>query len=152
MSTQRTATRTAAEVDPRYADLSDRHLARTLSTEDRSEVEGGLDPLERITCWTHRRWLHQCVSSPLHVIQVTGHRWCRDCSCPVSVAVDELIGDIRLTCPRCGHTPDTRATRQTVRACRASLAAAAEARANPAEIPWADGTFDSPRSRRPAPQ
>ena len=127
MSTQCTNTRTVEDIDPRYTDLRDRRLAAALSTEDLIEAEDGLDPLERTTCWTHRRWLHQCISSPLHVIQVTGHRWCRDCSCAVSVAVDELIGDVRLTCPRCGRTPDTRASRQIMRACRASFAAATEA-------------------------
>jgi hypothetical protein len=121
----------SAPADPRYADLRDRHLAATLSMEDQAELTDGLDPLERTTCWTHRRWLHQCVSSPLHVIQVTGHRWCRDCTSAVSVAVDELAGDVALHCPRCHRTPDTRATRQIVRACRASLAACAEGRANP---------------------
>lgn len=136
MSAQRTITRTVEDIDPRYADLRDRRLAAALSTEDRAE-RVGLDPLERTTCWTHRRWLHHCVSSPLHVLQVTGHRWCRDCSCAVTVAVDELIGDIRLTCPRCHRTPDTRATRQIVRACRASFAAATES----TEIPWSGGTF-----------
>ena len=127
MSTQTTATGTAEDIAPRYADLRDRQLATALSTEDTLEAEDGLDPLERTTCWTHRRWLHQCIASPLHVIQVTGHRWCRDCACAVTVAVDELIGDVRLTCPRCGHTPDTRATRQIMRACRASFAAATDA-------------------------
>lgn len=116
-----------AAVHDRYGDLRDTHLAITLSIEDRAEL-AGLDPLERTTCWTHRRWLHQCISSPLHVIVVTGHRWCRSCACAVTVAVDELSGDVQLTCPRCGQTPDTRATRQITRACRASLAAASESR------------------------
>ena len=35
-----------------------------------------------------------------------------------------LDGDITLTCPRCHRTPDSLATRQTMRACRASLATA----------------------------
>ena len=79
--------------DPRYADLADRRLASTLSTEDIAE-ENGLNPLERITCRLHRRWLHHCISSPAHVIAVTGHRWCRSCQCAVTVAVDELTGDV----------------------------------------------------------
>ena len=106
----------------RYADVRDRLLAATLAAEDSAEQDGA-DPLERSTCWTHRRWLYQCVSSPLHVIQVTGHRWCRDCACAVDVAVDELTWAVRLSCPRCGRSPQTRATRQLVRACRAGLAA-----------------------------
>lgn len=126
MSTQTTATGTVEDIDPRYAELRDRRLAAALSTEDRAEAEDNMDPLERTTCRTHRRWLHQCITSPLHVIQITGHRWCHDCSCAVTVAVDELIGDIRLTCPRCGHTPDTRATRQIMRTCQASFAAATD--------------------------
>ena len=109
----------------RYTDLRDRRLAAALSTEDTLEA-AGLSPLDRTTCWTHRRWLHDCVSSPLHVIPVTGHRWCRDCSRPVDIAIDTLTGDVRLRCPKGARTPDTAATRQLVRACRASLAAAAD--------------------------
>jgi hypothetical protein len=125
MSAPQTLTREI--IDPRYADLRDQNLAAALTREGREE-QVDLDPLERTTCWHHRRWLHQCVSSPLHVIAVTGHRWCRDCSCAVSVSVDELSGAVRLICPRCRRTPDNRATRQLTRACRASLAAAAESR------------------------
>lgn len=106
-------------VDPRYADLADRRLAVTLSKEDFDA-----DPMERITCRTHRRWLHHCISSPLHVIVVSGHRWCRACSRPLTVSVDELAGDVSFSCPECGDAPASRATRQLVRACRASLAAA----------------------------
>ena len=119
-------------VSVRYADLADRSLATRLSVED-AEEERGLDPFERATCYAHRRWLHQCVSSPLHVVRVSGHRWCRRCECAVNVAVDELAGDLVLTCPRCGEMPPGSANRQTVRACRASLAAAAEARDVPTE-------------------
>lgn len=110
----------------RYADLADHRLATALSTEDIAE-ERGLDPFERTTCYAHRRWLHQCVSSPLHVIRVSGHRWCRRCECAVDVAVDQLAGDLVLTCPRCGQMPPGPANRQVVRACRASLAAASDA-------------------------
>jgi hypothetical protein len=111
----------------RYADLADRPLAVALSTEDAAE-ERGFNPFERMTCYAHRRWLHQCVSSPSHVVRVSGHRWCRRCECAVTVAVDELAGDLTLTCPRCGEMPPGPANRQVVRACRASLAAASEAR------------------------
>jgi len=110
--------------DERYADLADRRLATALSTEDAAEEAGSLDPLERSTCYTHRRWLHHCVSSPLHVIVVTGHRWCRRCSCAVNVSIDQLTGDVALTCPRCHEMPRGAANRQLVRCCRASLAAA----------------------------
>lgn len=109
--------------DPRYARIRDRRLATVLAAEDRAE-EDGLDPLERITCRTHGRWIHECVSGQIHVIVVTGHRWCRTCACAVDVAVDHLTGDVSVRCPRCGQKPEGRATRQIVRACRASLAAA----------------------------
>ncbi|WP_167455320.1 hypothetical protein [Amycolatopsis kentuckyensis] len=35
-------------------------------------------------------------------------------------------GFVKVHCPSCGETPATRATRQLVRACRASLATAAD--------------------------
>lgn len=113
----------AVTVLDRYADLADGRLASALSTEDLAEFDG-LDPFARATCHTHRRWLHQCIASPLHVIPVSGHRWCRRCSCAVTVAVDELARDLTLTCPRCGATPPGLANQQIVLACRASLAAA----------------------------
>jgi hypothetical protein len=113
----------APGIHERYTDLTDRRLAAALSTEDAAE-EQGMDPLERTTCWTHRRWLHHCVSSPLHVIVVTGHRWCRRCMCAVNVAIDQLTGDVALTCPKCQEMPAGAANRQLVRCCRASLAAA----------------------------
>ena len=105
----------------RYGDLADRHLAAKLAAED-AAVESGLSPFERLTCAAHRRWIHQCIASPQHVSPVTGHRWCRDCQFPLTVVVDELTGDATMTCPRCQHTPQNIATRQIVRACRASLA------------------------------
>ena len=111
----------------RYADLVDRRLAARLATED-AAAEAGLSPFERLTCPAHRRWVHQCIVSPQHVSPVTGHRWCRDCACPLTVAVDELAGDVTVTCPRCHHTPEGVATRQIVRACRASLATIHETR------------------------
>ncbi|VVJ21694.1 Uncharacterised protein [Amycolatopsis camponoti] len=121
----RLALQPADFVAPRYADVSDHRLALTLTTEDRSE-EDGLDPLERVTCRTHRRWLHDCVASPLHIVIVTGTRWCRKCECALNVAIDQLAGDVAVHCPSCGEAPATRATRQLVRACRASLATAAD--------------------------
>jgi hypothetical protein len=111
------------DADPaRRADLRARRLAATLHAEDLAE-ETGLDPFERITCRHHRRWLHHCISSPRHVVAVAGHRWCRTCAAPAAVAVDELTGDVRVTCMRCGRSPEGRATRQIIRACTASLAA-----------------------------
>jgi hypothetical protein len=107
----------------RYADLRDRRLAATLGAEDIAE-DGGLDPFERISCRIHRRWLHQCIHSQVHVVQVSGHRWCRSCDTQAAVAVDELTGDVRVRCTRCGRTPAGRASRQIVRTCTASLAAA----------------------------
>ncbi len=114
-------------VADRYVDLADTRLAVALSAEDVAE-DGGLDPFERTTCYAHRRWRYQCVSSPLHVVRGSGRRWCRRCECAVTVAVDELVGDLTLTCPRCGEMPAGAANRQVVRSCRASLAAAAAAR------------------------
>lgn len=113
--------RAAVSVPGRYADLADRHLAETLSVED-TAVEAGLSPFERLTCPLHRRWLHQCIASPQHVSPVTGHRWCRDCQSPITVAVDELTGTVTLTCPRCHQAADGIATRQILHACQASLA------------------------------
>ncbi len=108
----------------RYADLADRRLADVLSAEDAAEEHSGLSPHERLTCHTHRRWAHQCISSPLHVIVVTGHRWCRQCERQASVAIDELTGSVSVTCDRCHQTPDNAATRQIIRTCTASLATA----------------------------
>jgi hypothetical protein len=117
--TQRRAT---TATTGRYADLPDRRLAEKLATED-TAVEAGGSPFERLTCPLHRRWIHQCIVSPQHVSPVTGHRWCRDCARALTVAVDELTGEVTLTCPRCHRRPEGIATRQTLRACRASLAA-----------------------------
>lgn len=123
MSEQYTATATIdAGIDPRYAALRDRRLADTLLAEDLDELTD-LNPLERLTCRTHKRWVHECISSASHVFVVTGHRWCRDCECAANVAVDQLTWTVTVTCPRCLHTPDTPATRQIIRTCRASLAA-----------------------------
>ncbi|MFJ8962609.1 hypothetical protein ACIRG5_24785 [Lentzea sp. NPDC102401] len=107
----------------RYADVRDRRLAVMLAEEDAAE-ELGLNPLERVSCRLHRRWLHHCVHSPDHVIKITGHRWCRECSSTASVGVDELTGDVLVRCETCREVPGTAATRQIVRTCRASLAAA----------------------------
>jgi hypothetical protein len=117
------AAHAGATSEKTYADLRDRVVAARLLDEDRAE-EAGLDPFERITCRIHRRWLYQCISSPVHIIAVTGHRWCRGCAAPASVAVDELTGSVRVVCTRCGRCPAGRATQQIVRTCTASVAAA----------------------------
>jgi hypothetical protein len=106
----------------RYDDLDDRLLAAILAAEDIAE-EHGLSPHTRATCHFHQCWTHQCVSSPLHVLVVTGHRWCRRCECAVDVVVDETApGALHLRCPRCGQA-DSAANRDVLRACRTSLAA-----------------------------
>ncbi|MEV6231219.1 hypothetical protein AB0L88_25510 [Saccharopolyspora shandongensis] len=112
----------------RYADLCDRRLADRLILEDAAEESGELSVHERITCHFHRRWVHECISSPVHVIILTGHRWCRHCEAEASVAVDELTGSVAVTCTRCRRSPGTAATRQILRTCHASLVAARESR------------------------
>lgn len=112
----------------RYADLRDRRLADMLIIEDAAEDRAELSALERISCHLHRRWAHECISSPMHVIAVTGHRWCRRCEAEATVAVDELTGDVDVVCTRCRKSPATPATRQIVRTCRASLAVVIESR------------------------
>jgi hypothetical protein len=121
----------------RYRDLRDRRLARKLAAEDVAEERDGLSPHERLTCRIHRRWVHECISSPLHVIAVTGHRWCRSCDREAVVAVDELAGEIRVTCVCCRQVPESRATRQIIRTCRASLATAREDRSEGGTENWA---------------
>ncbi|MFC0109326.1 hypothetical protein [Kibdelosporangium aridum] len=98
-------------------------LDAVLDREDRDEELGQLSPHERLSCPVHRRWVHQCVSSPLHVIPVTGHRWCRRCECAQLIAVDEISGTVSMSCPGCGEVPTTLPSRQIMRTCRASLAA-----------------------------
>lgn len=98
--------------------------AAVLLREDAAEELGDLSPHDRISCPVHRRWVHECVSSPAHAIRVTGHRWCRACDTAVTVVVDEIISSVTLICPRCGRSPTTAANRQLLRSCRASLDAA----------------------------
>jgi hypothetical protein len=95
-------------------------LAQWLTAEDRAEDVGQLDPDDRLTCHVHGRWIHQCVSSPVHVNQVTRHRWCRDCAAEMTVAVDELARTVTMRCPRCGQGRSA-ATIRLLAACRASL-------------------------------
>ncbi|MGH3432955.1 MAG: hypothetical protein ACRDQB_08985 [Thermocrispum sp.] len=121
--TEQRVVRLTTPPQQRYADLRDRALATALAADDAAELDG-LNPLERLTCRTHRRWVHQCVHSAQHVIVVTGHRWCRECEHPADVSVDELTWAVAVTCPKCGVAPAGPATRQVVRTCRASMAAA----------------------------
>lgn len=103
-------------------------LADALQAEDHAEDNGWLDGLDRMTCPAHRRWLHQCCHSDLHVSRVSGHRWCRPCGVALEVAVDELSRTIQLHCPKCDRGARTRADAQLVAACEASLAASRNAR------------------------
>ncbi|MEV6872047.1 hypothetical protein [Amycolatopsis sp. NPDC051128] len=106
----------------RYAGLADRRLAAILAAEDTAE-EYGLSPHTRSTCYVHRCWVHECVGDPLHVLVVTGHRWCRGCERPVEVAVDVTPpGAVHVFCPGCGQAGSA-ANREVRQACRTSLAA-----------------------------
>lgn len=110
-------------------------MAAVLVREDNAEERSDLSPHDRITCPVHCRWVHECVSSPAHAIRVTGHRWCRACDVPVTIAVDELMGSVALTCPRCHRSPNTAANRQLLRSCRVSLDAARQDRLPTLPIP-----------------
>ena len=110
-------------------------LSAILVDEDVAEEYRGLSPHDRVTCPVHRRWAHQCASSPAHAIRVTGHRWCRTCDTPVTIAVDELTGSVALTCPGCRRAPNSAANRQLLRSCRASLDAARQDRSPTLPIP-----------------
>lgn len=110
-------------------------MSAVLVSEDAAEERGDLSPHDRITCPVHRRWVHQCMSSPAHAIRVTGHRWCRACDTPMTVAVDELTGSVSVTCPRCRRSPSTAANRQLLRSCRASIDAARRDRSPTLPIP-----------------
>jgi hypothetical protein len=125
MSVQQFPLRTD-EPDPRpvAGPAGVRSLVSMLAAEDDAEDYAGLSPHERLTCRLHRRWAHQCIASPVHVIPVTGHRWCRRCRTSTSVAVDELSTTVTLTCVRCGEAPVSLATLQIIRTCRASMVAA----------------------------
>jgi hypothetical protein len=109
-------------VDARDGDGGMNTPAHRLAAEDRAENAGLLSPDDRLTCHVHARWIHQCVSSALHVNQITRHRWCRDCAVALNVVVDELTRTVTIRCPRCGDG-DSAATTRLLAACRASLAA-----------------------------
>lgn len=104
----------------RYADLSDRVLADAMAAEDVAE-ERGMSAFERTTCRTHRKWLHRCIGSPVHVVVVSGYRWCRDCLVDAVVTVDELTASVTVTCIRCRRPVTGIATEQIVIACRRSI-------------------------------
>lgn len=98
-------------------------LQAALLAEDQAEDTGWLDPLDRMTCRVHRRWIHECAHSELHVSQVTGHRWCRPCRRELAIAVDEVTATVTVHCPRCHRGPSTRADARLIAACEASLTA-----------------------------
>ncbi len=100
----------------------DTNLATRLVVEDTAELAGRLPVDSRLTCGVHRRWIHDCVSSPTHVNQITGHRWCRPCAEPLTVAVDQLARTVEMQCPTCGDGRSA-ATNRLVVSCRASLLA-----------------------------
>jgi hypothetical protein len=104
----------------RVRSLTGQALAQRLAAEDRAEDAGRLDPDDRLTCHVHGRWIHHCVSSPVHVNPVTRHRWCRDCAAELTVAVDELARTVTMRCPRCSQGGSA-ATTRLLAACRASL-------------------------------
>lgn len=122
----------ASGPNDRYADLADRTLADLMREEDAADDRGTMSALDRITCRLHRRWIHECVSSPAHVIAVTGHQWCRACDSRACVSVDHVDGQVSVLCPRCGRTPGQAATAQIIRTCSASFAAS---RHSPGQLP-----------------
>ncbi|ALG15280.1 hypothetical protein [Kibdelosporangium phytohabitans] len=113
--------------------LNGHSLRVRLAQEDRAEDTGRVAADDRLTCHVHSRWIHQCVSSCAHVNQVTWHRWCRSCRTELTVAVDELTGAVRISCPCCGDGGSA-ATRRLERACAASLAYSRAHAAQPAQV------------------
>lgn len=105
-------------------------LVDTLRAEDSAQA-AGLSAFERMTCPVHRGWVHRCISSPVHVVRWTGHRWCARCQSPAGVAVDELTGRVAVRCDRCGLPPAGVATEQIVHSCEASLARSSRGTAVP---------------------
>jgi len=104
-------------------------LAEALMAEDDAEETGWLDPLDRITCPVHRRWVHQCSHSDLHVIRIAGWRWCRPCRRALEVAADEVAGTVALHCPTCDRGARTTADARLIADCEASLIASKARRA-----------------------
>ncbi len=100
-------------------------LVERLAAEDAAEAAELLEPDGRLTCHVHRKWIHQCVASPLHAHPVSRHRWCRTCDTALTVAVDEFARTVRICCARCGDGGSP-ATARLLAACRASLLAQAK--------------------------
>lgn len=100
---------------------SKRHFDLLFTHEDADEKSGRISAHDRITCRTHRRWIHQCIGSPLHAVPVTGHRWCPRCASAVWVSVDEVSGTVVLTCDCRDDAPSSPARKQIELTCRASL-------------------------------
>lgn len=115
--------RTCPRTPDRSGEVEDPRLAAILAAEDIAE-EHGMSPHVRSTCYVHQCWIHECISDPLHVLIVTGHRWCRLCDHVVEVEIDEAYPDsVELRCDGCGVPPDSIANREVLFACRTSLAA-----------------------------
>ena len=112
----------ARRVRRAYADLADRKLAATLVQEDLAQL-AGQSPFERISCRVHRRWVHECIASPAHVVAVSGYRWCDTCAVPANVSVDHLLGTVQVWCDACGRRVRNEASEQIVRTCQSSLRA-----------------------------
>lgn len=121
-SMRRCAAKTVARIVDHYRATSDRNLVARLSHEDHAEELGHVPAQLRVTCRLHRRWVHQCIGSPVHVIPVTGHRWCVSCDRAVTVEVDDMSGSIVMACPGCGKPPSTPVNAQIMRNCVASVA------------------------------
>jgi hypothetical protein len=115
-------------MNARLSVVSATDMVTRLAIEDQAEDAGLVQPDQRLTCPVHRRWIHQCVASPVHVNQVTRHRWCRRCGCALPVVVDELTATITIRCPNC-EAGGSAATDRLVAACERSIAAARGLRA-----------------------
>jgi hypothetical protein len=101
--------------------MNDQRLVAVLLREDVAEDNGSLDPMDRVTCRLHGRWLHSCVGSAAHANPTTGHRWCRSCGQIAVTAVDELTLEITIRCGRCGRIPGGRANHHLMELCRRSM-------------------------------
>jgi len=104
----------------RRRELTDTRLAEWLAFEDTAEELGQLSPDDRLTCHVHRRWIHSCVASPIHINPVTRHRWCRVCAQPLTVTLDEATTTMTMYCMSCGDGVSA-ATARVLAACRASM-------------------------------
>ncbi|MFI6094844.1 hypothetical protein ACIA8G_04780 [Lentzea sp. NPDC051213] len=95
-------------------------LAAVFESENRAE-QVGLSPFDRITCRFHRRWIHDCVVSPAHVVAVAGYRWCGDCAAAATVMVDHLGCEVVVWCERCDRRLHDGPNEQLRQVCLRSL-------------------------------